>query len=71
MSLPKKDKPYESWRAVRDIEAVRNSVLSVLKELTSPPGDDGVSPHDGTSYEAHLKSWIAANSVDSKQYKFD
>lgn len=71
MSLPKKDKPYESWRAVRDKEAVRNSVLSVLKELTSPPDDDGVPPHDGTSYEAHLKAWIAANSVDSKPYKFD
>jgi len=71
MSLPKKDKPYESWRAVRDNEAVRNSVLGVLKELTSPPAGTNLPPQDGANYEAHLKAWIAAGAVDLKAYKFD
>lgn len=71
MKLPKKDKPYESWRAVRDVEAIRNSVLDVLKALTTKPADAALPPEDGTLYETHLKAWVSSNAITEKAYQFD
>ncbi len=71
MTLPKKDKPFESWKAVRDIEAVRNSVLGVLRALTLKPSDTALPPEDGTHYETHLKAWIVNNASANKSYQFD
>jgi hypothetical protein len=71
MSLPKKDKPFESWKAVRDVEAVRNSVFGVLQTLVTKPDDAVLPPVDGTHYEALLKNWIANNAIDDASYQFD
>lgn len=71
MDLPKKDKPFESWRAVRDTEAVRNSVLGVLRVLTKEPDGVALPAEDGTQYEAHLKAWIADKTITHKSYQFD
>ena len=71
MNLPKKDKPFESWRSVRDVEAVRNSVLSVLQTLTIKPDDAALPPEDGTHYETQLKACIANNAITNKSYQFD
>lgn len=71
MDLPKKDKPFESWKAVRDIEAVRNSVLGVLQTLTSKLDDAATRAADGTHYDTQLKAWVAKNAISSKSYQFD
>lgn len=71
MKLPKKDKPFESWKTVRDDESIRNSVLGVLKVLTTKPTHACLLPEDGINYEAQLKSWIAKNSITTKAYQFD
>lgn len=71
MSLPKKDKPFESWKAVRDVEAIRNSVLNVLQTLTKKPDDAALPPEDGTYYETQLKVWIANNAITHKSYQFN
>lgn len=71
MKLPKKDKPFESWRAVRDNEAIRNSVLGVLNALTKKPVGLALPPEDGTAYEVHLKTWIDKNAITNKSYQFD
>ena len=71
MKLPKKDKPFESWRSVRDNETVRKSVLDILQTLVNKV-ENGVLPNeDGTQYETHLKAWIAKNSISHKSYQFD
>lgn len=71
MKLPKKDKPFESWRTVRDVEAVRNSVLAVLQALIAKPHDAALPPEDGTHYEKQLKSWIEGNGITDKSFQFD
>lgn len=71
MILPKKDKPFESWRTVRNIEAVRNSVLGVLQVLTTKPDGAALPPEDGAHYETHLKAWIANHAIANKAYLFD
>nr|WP_197085507.1 TOPRIM nucleotidyl transferase/hydrolase domain-containing protein [Cellvibrio sp. pealriver] len=71
MDLPKKDKPFESWKAVRDIDVIRNSVLKVLQALTIKSDDVGIAPEDGTNYETQLKTWIANKSITHKSYQFD
>ena len=65
MDLPKKDKPFESWKAVRNIENVRNSVLDLLKALiTTQPANATLPPEDGSHYEAQLNQWIANNPTE-------
>jgi len=71
MKLPKKDKPYESWKAVRDDESICSSVLGVLKALTTQPTDAVILPEDGINYEAQIKKWIAKNSITNEAYQFD
>lgn len=72
MTLPKKDKPFESWKAVRDVEGVRHSVLDVLQTLTSKHDEDGVlPPDDGVHYEKQLKDWVKNNAITLKAYQFD
>lgn len=72
MTLPDKDKPYEAWKSVREGDAVRASVRSVLDALlTSNPDNEAKVAVDGSQYEPLLKAWIADNKVDSPAYKFD
>lgn len=70
MDLPTKDKPYESWRAVRDDSAIRDSVLSVLKNLVAPIGSESIPANDGTNYENQLKAWVSANNVSEVSFQF-
>lgn len=72
MTLPKKDKPYESWKAVRDEESIRNSVRAVLDALCEVPAvEAAVPPQDGRNFESLLKSWIKDKGVDSPAFKFN
>ena len=71
MKLPKKDKPFESWKAVRDDGAIRASVLGVLESLITKPEDADLPAEDGTNYEVHLKDWIADSGTDNKSFQFD
>ncbi len=71
MELPKKDKPFESWKAVRDVEEVRNSVLKLLKILAPKYDDTVLTLEDGIHYETHLKTWIKDNNITNKSYQFD
>jgi predicted ATP-dependent endonuclease of OLD family len=71
MSLPKKDKPFESWKAVRDDETVRGSILNLLQILINKSVDTELPPQDGTNYEEQLKVWITDNATDDKAYQFD
>lgn len=71
MKLPKKDKPFESWKAVRDDGAIRASVLGVLETLITKPEDADLPAEDGTNYEVHLKAWIADSGIDNKSFQFD
>lgn len=71
MNLPKKDKPFESWRSVRDVEVVRNSVLGVLHSLTTKPEAAALPAEDGTHYETQLKTWIESNAITHKSFQFD
>jgi len=71
MDLPTKDKPYESWKTVRDNDDVRNSVLKVLNVLLAPVGEETNSEEDGAKYESQLKTWIKANNVTDVKFKFD
>jgi putative ATP-dependent endonuclease of the OLD family len=71
MKLPKKDKPFESWKSVRDDGAIRASVLGVLETLITKPEDADLPAEDGTNYEVHLKAWIADSGIDNKSFQFD
>ena len=71
MNLPSKDKPYESWRTVRDDETIRSSVLKVLNDLLNDSVETAIPPEDGTNFEMQLKGWISEKSIDSIAYKFD
>ena len=71
MNLPKKDKPFESWKAVRDIPAVNKSVLDMLKVLTRSASDANLSMQDGTFYESLLKTWIKDQNITDNFYRFD
>jgi putative ATP-dependent endonuclease of OLD family len=70
MVLPKKDKPYQSWRAVRDEAAIRGSVLAMLKNLLEKTDPQNLPSDDGTNYEAQLKDWVATKLVDHPSFKF-
>ncbi len=70
MDLPSKDKPYESWRTVRDDAAIRNSVLGILNILLASPDPMSIPADDGANYEGQLKKWIAANGVADAPFQF-
>ena len=70
MELPSKDKPYASWRTVRDNEKVRKSVVEVLNSFLTSSDATGIAGEDGTDYEAQLKTWIKANGVVDAAFKF-
>ena len=72
MSLPDKDKPFETWRAVRGNEAVRASVRKVLDDLCATPTEDADShADDGAHYEAKVKAWAQINAAADLAYTFD
>lgn len=71
MILPKKDKPYESWRTVRDSDVVRGSVLKVLRSLNAESNNADLPLEDGTNYETQLKDWLAANNITDISYQLD
>lgn len=70
MLLPSKDKPYESWRIVRDDDSVRDSVLLLLKNLLEKVDPENIPADDGTNYEPQLKAWIEAKGIDEPSFKF-
>lgn len=71
MDLPSKDKPYESWKVVRDNVEIRNSVLKVLNALLALPDEEKNSEEEGAKYESQLKEWINANGVTDPVFQFD
>lgn len=70
MDLPSKDKPYESWRTVRDDVAIRDCVLGVLNTLLAPSDPTNIAAEDGTNYEVQLKAWINANGIADAKFQF-
>ncbi|UUZ62038.1 hypothetical protein LP417_17045 [Polaromonas sp. P1-6] len=70
MELPFKDKPYESWRTVRDDVAIRDCVLGVLDTLLAPFDPAHMAAEDGTNYDAQLKTWIKANDITDAPFQF-
>lgn len=71
MNLPAKDKPYESWKAVRSDAAVRSSVRSVLDSLLATSSTVGANDaKDGMNFETLLRAWVQANSVTIPAYTF-
>jgi len=70
MALPKKDKPFGSWKAVRDDAAIRERVLAVLKVLIAAPSTEGLPQEDGSQYEHQLKAWLKETQNDDVSYKF-
>lgn len=70
MDLPSKDKPYESWRAVRDVPVTRDSVLSALNNLLTPFDPANIADADGTNYEAQVKAWIKTNGNTDTSFQF-
>lgn len=71
MDLPSKDKPYESWKTVRDNEDVRSSVLKVLKSLLSHPEAENNAEEDGGNYENQLRTWVKASGVTDPAFQFN
>lgn len=72
MTLPPKDKPFESWRRVRDNADIRASVRNVLDVLLSgAPGNGAAIAPDGSNYEAVLRAWASEHAVDDPAYIFD
>ena len=71
MSLPKKDKPFESWKSVRDNETVCTSVFNMFQALLTNQNFVELPLEDGTNYEKQLKSWISENGISDKSYSFD
>ena len=72
MNLPDKDKPFESWKTIRDDASARASVRAVLDLLLTPPTGDGASdPDDGQHFEPKLRTWVSANATNNSAYVFD
>ena len=71
MELPDKDKPFETWRAVRNSPQVKASVRAILDELCAPAGADaGAHANDGGGYEEKLKKWADASAAGNEAYVF-
>lgn len=72
MDLPDKDKPFETWKAVRNNEAVKTSVRTVLDELCAAPTIDAdAHVNDGAHYETKLRQWAIGNATGNAAYTFD
>lgn len=73
MVLPSKDKPFASWKAIRENKSIQNSVEAILRDLISDHTTDlGILEQDGTNYEAILKNWIQENNKSEElRYKFE
>lgn len=71
MSLPKKDKPFGAWKAVRDHSAIQDSVANLLAELAARPAATTSSTEsDGSNYEKMLKGWITQSGDTQPRYSF-
>lgn len=71
MSLPDKDKPFETWRAVRENQNVKASVRKILNELCAfPDAESANHADDGAHYERMLKDWVAVNDIREAAYTF-
>jgi hypothetical protein len=71
MALPKKDKPFESWKAVRGDESIRKSVRVVFDELCKVTVAPEVPDEDGANFEVLLKAWMKAKGIGDPAFKFD
>jgi len=71
MSLPDKDKPYETWKAVQNNTSIKQSVRRILDELVEPPvANSGDHQNDGQHFESKIKSWATANAQNLPAYTF-
>ncbi|VEJ21999.1 ATP-dependent nuclease [Neisseria animaloris] len=68
MKLPNKDKPFESWKAVKENSEICLSVESMLDQLIDESTD--IQEKDGSNYEEILKDWIGDNGNEDIRYKF-
>lgn len=68
MKLPNKDKPFESWKAVKENSEICSSVESMLDQLIDETSD--IQEKDGSNYEEILKDWIGDNGNEDIRYKF-
>ena len=71
MELPSKDKPYQTWRSVRDDAGLRDGVLAVLNKLLEKCDPENIADMDGVNYENQLKTWIVANNIVDAAFQFD
>lgn len=72
MSLPDKDKPFETWKAVRDNDAVKMSVRTILEELrAAPTAESGDHANDGKHYEARVKAWAELHAPEDLAFSFE
>lgn len=69
MKLPSKDKPFESWKAVKNNEVIRKSVENVLQDLLTESCD--IPENDGSKYDQILREWVTQNHKVEPCYKFD
>lgn len=69
MTLPAKDKPYESWKSVRNNEGIRATVSELLNALLMPTDSVNVGLEDGANFEAQLKTWINTNGITHASYQ--
>ncbi len=73
MELPEKDKPFETWTAVRDKLEIKKSAKQVLAQLLDSavaapsPENDAL---DGSHYESFVKDWAAQNAADDPAFDF-
>jgi putative ATP-dependent endonuclease of OLD family len=71
MALPDKDKPYQTWKEVRENAEVKESVRKILEELCAVPmPESGDHPDDGGHFENKLRSWIDEKKIDDAAYAF-
>lgn len=70
MDLPSKDKPYASWKAVRDETVIRASVVHALENLQAQFDPANISAEDGVNYDQQIKDWIKTKAIVDPAFVF-
>jgi putative ATP-dependent endonuclease of the OLD family len=70
--LTTKDKPFETWKAVRKDPAIRKTVREVLDALCAvPDADSAKHPDDGEHFESRVRVWAAKHAPTEPEFAFD
>lgn len=69
MELPSKDKPFESWKAVKNNSVIRTSIESLLQDLLTE--NPNIPECDGSKYDQILREWVNQNHKTEPCYNFD